>query len=644
LEIRLLGSFGVAVDGARVDDKHWVRRKPQLLVKLLALQPGHQLHREQVMDTLWPQLDPHAAANQLYKTLHLARRGLEPDLAPGGKSRFLVVSDQLVRLRAPGGVWVDADAFEEQAAAALRSADTEAAEAALALYGGDLLPGDLYEDWAGARRERLRGLRLHLLAHLAGLYTAGGERRRGEELLLALLACDPCDESAHRSLMLLYHGEGNRARALQQYRECRDALRRELDAEPDAETRRLYARISAEEERVPVLEPRPAGEPSPAAEATVLKPIPARAFPPRTAFGPRRVERPFAARLLDLGARPATRKAVALCVLLALAALLLPGTPWSPRLRYKAARALAKAEATLAGGPKLISVAGRLDAPGARVEVLDSVSGWAAFADGGGRFLLLDVSWYPGATYDVVVSTGPGATRLVRVRAPAEFPEDGVFDLGELSPEAGRAVDAASLFGVNSVTYVEFDAYNAGYYRGVFDTLTLDSATDEAKLDAVNRFVASRYRPSELAWHGRSPRRVLEQGSGHSGHLSLAMATIAHAGGYPVRLVDMTDGTNGRQAHRVVEVFYAGGWHAYDPSYGLSVRGPDERVASLETLRRNPWLVPDALIRGAERPGWFSNKVPHFYRSGSHHYYYFKPEPAGETTARAVSYAPGAAI
>src|SRR5689334_13535438 len=112
LEVRLLGGFGVSADGRAVADSAWARRKPRTLVKLLALQPHARLHREQVMDLLWPGLDFAAAANQLHKAVHGARRALEPGLAPRGASRFVRTEGGLVALDAPGGLVVDATAFE----------------------------------------------------------------------------------------------------------------------------------------------------------------------------------------------------------------------------------------------------------------------------------------------------------------------------------------------------------------------------------------------------------------------------------------------------------------------------------------------------------------------------------------------------
>lgn len=78
LRIDSFGGFTVTVDGRAVVPKAWSQRKPAALVKLLALAPGRQLRREQAMDAPWPELDPQAAAENLRKALHSARRSLGP--------------------------------------------------------------------------------------------------------------------------------------------------------------------------------------------------------------------------------------------------------------------------------------------------------------------------------------------------------------------------------------------------------------------------------------------------------------------------------------------------------------------------------------------------------------------------------------
>ena len=54
VEIDLLGGFAVRVDGQPVPPGEWRRRHAVALVKLLALAPRRTVHREQVVDALWP--------------------------------------------------------------------------------------------------------------------------------------------------------------------------------------------------------------------------------------------------------------------------------------------------------------------------------------------------------------------------------------------------------------------------------------------------------------------------------------------------------------------------------------------------------------------------------------------------------------
>src|SRR5215213_10666170 len=89
VRVWLLGGFRVSVDSRMIRDSMWRLRKAAVLVKLLALSPGHRLHREQAMDLLWPGLGERAASNNLRKTLHAARRTLDPDAG----SRYLASED-----------------------------------------------------------------------------------------------------------------------------------------------------------------------------------------------------------------------------------------------------------------------------------------------------------------------------------------------------------------------------------------------------------------------------------------------------------------------------------------------------------------------------------------------------------------------
>jgi len=142
LRVQILGGFQVSVGLRTIEEDEWRLRKVKSLIKLLALSPRHSLHREQVMEALWPDLSPTAAANNLRYSLHNARRTLEP--VPATHCRYLRLHDELLELYPTGPLWLDVEAFEDATLKARRARDPLYYEAAIALYAGDLLPEDRY--------------------------------------------------------------------------------------------------------------------------------------------------------------------------------------------------------------------------------------------------------------------------------------------------------------------------------------------------------------------------------------------------------------------------------------------------------------------------------------------------------------------
>ena len=120
--LQILGGFRLVVGG---EDRTPQPGHPTTLVKVLALRSTVTV--DGAIDLLWPDADLAVGRTRLRNTLHRLK----------DRSGSIVVRDGET-LRLAAGVAVDAGAH------------------ALALYTGDLLPGDLYEDWAAVPRERLQ--------------------------------------------------------------------------------------------------------------------------------------------------------------------------------------------------------------------------------------------------------------------------------------------------------------------------------------------------------------------------------------------------------------------------------------------------------------------------------------------------------
>jgi predicted ATPase/DNA-binding SARP family transcriptional activator/DNA-binding CsgD family transcriptional regulator len=244
LRIQLLGGFKVWVDGVPIPDGAWRRRRAASLFKLLALAPGNRIHREEVLERLWPEFSPEAAQNNLHRTLWTLRHALTSGVSGVEPGHVRLQNDVLI-LAPDGELRSDVKDFVQAATPAHGAEDAHALEAAVALYAGDLLPDDRYEDWVTPYREELRRLYHGLLWRLSGIHASTGNRGRAIEVLHLLIASEPVEEDVYAELMRLYTLNGQRHEAVRQYQQLCEVLRREVDAEPDAQTQTLYAEIQS---------------------------------------------------------------------------------------------------------------------------------------------------------------------------------------------------------------------------------------------------------------------------------------------------------------------------------------------------------------------------------------------------------------
>jgi DNA-binding SARP family transcriptional activator len=239
MECRLALLGGVAVHLASGVVVTPARRKAQALLAYLALRPGRGEPRDKLAALLWGDVPATRARHSLRQALLEIRRALAPST--------LVEAGESVALD-PARIEVDVAEFECLVADGSPTALARAAT----LYQGDLLEGlgaqDAgFEEWLLGERERLRELALDALARLLAHQVATGPDAAAIQTAMRLLGLDPAEESVHRALMRLYARADRRGAALRQYQACVDALERELGAEPETETRRLYQDLLREE-------------------------------------------------------------------------------------------------------------------------------------------------------------------------------------------------------------------------------------------------------------------------------------------------------------------------------------------------------------------------------------------------------------
>ncbi|UCC64635.1 MAG: transcriptional regulator, partial [Anaerolineae bacterium] len=250
LRVQTLGPFRVWRGGEEIDAREWRRVKARQLFQLLLTHRGRTLQREEIVDILWPDLDPDAVQRDFKVALNALNKALEPDRPPGAEAAYVVRHGTTYRLRPGADLWLDADEFQhliEQGDHCQDNPETcaEAYQRALDLYHGDYLQEALYEDWASEERERLLALYLRTAEKLAAVRAGQGRYDETINLCRRILTLDNCWERAYRLMMVAYEHQGNHPQALRVYRTCETTLERELGTEPGPTTSRLYEQISA---------------------------------------------------------------------------------------------------------------------------------------------------------------------------------------------------------------------------------------------------------------------------------------------------------------------------------------------------------------------------------------------------------------
>jgi DNA-binding SARP family transcriptional activator len=237
IELRLLGPVEASVDG---DAVALGGPKPRALLAVLALDLGHVVSVDRIVEALWPGDTPGTAPHAVQVYVSQLRKALGPVIATRAPGYAL----ELDRDR------VDVHRFEriaQEGRTALALGRPEAAEPALrealALWRGPALADFLYEPFAQSEIARLEELRATVLEERVEADLALGRHAELVSELEALVQAQPLRERPRAQLMLALYRSGRQADALAAYRAARETLVDELGIEPGHDLKELEAGI-----------------------------------------------------------------------------------------------------------------------------------------------------------------------------------------------------------------------------------------------------------------------------------------------------------------------------------------------------------------------------------------------------------------
>lgn len=251
--VRLFGGLEVKTKDGHVDDSRWRKRKSRLVFAILVLKQHQDVPRDVLLEHLWPEMDEEHAKRNFYVTWSTMKRALACGKRPAEARRYVQCVGGVCRVTRD--VRSDVDDFDEAVAAlryASNSSDTEAVLAAgqrlAELYRGELLPGDLYEEWFADIRERTKHDFCDAMMCAAAAAEGAGDFEKALFLLRRASSADPWREDVYQATMRCQMNAGQRSRAIETYLSCRSRLTEDLGIDPSVETTRIYQSVLAMEE------------------------------------------------------------------------------------------------------------------------------------------------------------------------------------------------------------------------------------------------------------------------------------------------------------------------------------------------------------------------------------------------------------
>jgi DNA-binding SARP family transcriptional activator/DNA-binding XRE family transcriptional regulator len=245
LQLKVLGPVEAWRDGARAG---LGEPRQRAVLGLLALNPDVPVHRETLIDALWPGDPPATAAHLLQTYVSRVRRVLDPGRPPRDPQGLMVSAGTSYRLRVTADQ-LDLLAFQQlaadaRAAAAAGEPDAacDASERALGLWRGE--PAADVDALRGhPAAVQLSQARAAAVLAYAEVADQAGRAERVLGHLAELTAREPLNEKACARLMLTLATLGQQAAALHAYEELRVRLDEQLGVLPGPELARAHLRV-----------------------------------------------------------------------------------------------------------------------------------------------------------------------------------------------------------------------------------------------------------------------------------------------------------------------------------------------------------------------------------------------------------------
>ena len=242
VRIACFGSFRILIGPGPLQPIKWRTSKVRELFAYLIHHLGTAVHKEKIIEDIWPNMQTERAIGYLHTCIYQLRKLIRD--CHLGEQMSVTYNNGAYELQM-NGIACDVEEF-------LRIADRKGpidsdtvaeCERAATLYYGHYFDEDDFA-WAVPLRHRLLEVYFKLMHDLADYYLQIGQPNRAAFHLRELLSKDPLREESHQRLLVCLAKAGDRVALIRHYHAMERLFHEELGIAPSPETKALFRRLS----------------------------------------------------------------------------------------------------------------------------------------------------------------------------------------------------------------------------------------------------------------------------------------------------------------------------------------------------------------------------------------------------------------
>ncbi len=255
LKIKCFGKFQVWIGDSDkpIENSMWVTAKAKSIFKYLLINRRKPVHKEVLIDIIWPDSDLKQGYNKLRNAIYYIKRALQPKLSSYAQSPYILNCDHHYTFLLPENSKVDYTMFEnriQSVKSALEQGDPVSGyrkfKDAAELFQGEFLSEDRYESWIEPYRTRFNLEFANTGLTLAEKALKAGFTHDALKVAELIHNIDPLNDDVVAVIMKAHAQSGHSSAAVAAYHQFAEFLRKELDCEPAEYLKQLYQSINSE--------------------------------------------------------------------------------------------------------------------------------------------------------------------------------------------------------------------------------------------------------------------------------------------------------------------------------------------------------------------------------------------------------------